>query len=66
MTYYRKHWHWKRKGIGYYMWMCWVAHDGFGRPRLSINTRLQDVDFVFYFSWGKFQWYIAKGYENRN
>lgn len=66
MAYYRKHWHWKRKGIEYWMWMYWVAHDGFGRPRLSINTRRQGLDFVVLFTWSRFQWYIIKSYENRN
>ena len=63
MTCYRKYWHWKRKGKEYNMWMVWVAHDGFGRPKLSINTRMQGQDFVFIFTWYRFQWYIIKNYE---
>ena len=42
------------------MWMYWVKHNGFGRPRLKVKHVNHDVFYYFRFTCGKFQWYWAK------
>ena len=54
-----KHFYFKRTDS--YMWIDWVAHNGFGLlPTLKINTTFQGVNFYFLFMWWKFQWYWAR------
>lgn len=43
-----------------WMWCDWVAHNGFGRPRLSVNCIKQGLCFYFYFTCYKLQWYWVK------
>lgn len=42
------------------MWMYWVKHNGFGRPRLKLKHVDHDVFYYFRFTCGKFQWYWVK------
>jgi len=42
------------------MWMYWVKHNGFGRPRLKVKHVDHDVFYYFRFTCGKFQWYWVK------
>ena len=43
-----------------WMWCNWVAHDGFGKPKLGINCIKQGLQFYFIFTCYKFQWYWVK------
>ena len=43
------------------MWMYYVKHNGFGRPRLKVkHVDRNGVFYYFRFACGKLQWYWAK------
>ena len=42
------------------MWMYYVKHNGFGRPRLKVKHVYNGVFYYFRFACGKFQWYWTK------
>lgn len=51
--------YYKKTRFGY-LWIYWVAHNGFGLcPRLAINKVINDIHFRFKFTWYKLQAYLA-------
>lgn len=53
--------HWKTKRNSYFMYINWVKHKGFGKPKLKLNYKTNVlIAHLFDFSWGKFHAYLVK------